>query len=64
MTDDEWDSVHEVNLKGTFAVTRVALPHLRAQGGSIVCLSSIIGNQQGWATRIPMQRRRPASRVS
>lgn len=51
MSDEEWDAVHEVNLKGTFRVTRAALRHLRWRGGAIVCLSSIIGSQQGWATR-------------
>jgi 3-oxoacyl-[acyl-carrier protein] reductase len=51
MTDDEWDAVHEVNLKGTFRVTRSAMPHLRVNGGAVVCFSSIIGPQQGWATR-------------
>ena len=52
LTDPEWDSVHEVNLKGTFRVTRAALPYLRVGGGVVVCLSSIIGSQQGWATRV------------
>ncbi len=52
VSDEEWDAVHEVNLKGTFRVTRAALPHLRRAGGAVVCLSSIIGSQQGWATRV------------
>ncbi len=52
LDDDEWDAVHEVNLKGTFRVTRAALPHLRERGGCVVCMSSIIGSQQGWATRV------------
>ena len=53
MSDAEWDEVHEINLKGTFRVTRAALPHLQRGGGVVVCVSSIIGSQQGWATRVP-----------
>jgi 3-oxoacyl-[acyl-carrier protein] reductase len=52
MGDDEWDAVHDVNLKGTFRTTRAALPHLRTRGGVILCISSIIGSQQGWAGRV------------
>ena len=42
---DEWDSVMETNVRGTFLLTRGMLPLLRAASGdrSIVILSSIAG---------------------
>ncbi|MGN6127109.1 MAG: SDR family oxidoreductase, partial [Humibacter sp.] len=42
---DEWDAVMETNVRGTFVLTRSALPLLRAADGdrSIVNLSSIAG---------------------
>ncbi|HET6202970.1 MAG TPA: 3-oxoacyl-ACP reductase FabG [Planctomycetota bacterium] len=42
MTEEEWDSVLAVNLKGVFAYARAVAPIFRAQGsGKIVALSSI-----------------------
>jgi NAD(P)-dependent dehydrogenase (short-subunit alcohol dehydrogenase family) len=44
--DADWDRVEEqfrVNVLGTLAVTRAALPRLRANGGRIVTLSSVLG---------------------
>ena len=44
--DAEWDRVEEqfrVNVFGTLAVTRAALPFLRANGGRVVTLSSVLG---------------------
>lgn len=44
VTEEEWDQVQAVNVKGVFFCTKHALPHLqRAGGGSIVNLSSIYG---------------------
>jgi len=41
---DEWDKVVQVNLTGTFDVTRLAIPHLkRSSSGSIVIMSSVAG---------------------
>lgn len=41
ITDDEWDKMMEVNLKGTFIVTQVVLPDMKAAGwGRIVNISS------------------------
>lgn len=41
-TEDEWDHVLAVNLKGTFLVARAALPSMLAAGrGRIVCVGSI-----------------------
>jgi 3-oxoacyl-[acyl-carrier protein] reductase len=44
MSDEEWDSVIEVNLRSTFVFTRAALrPMLRARYGRIITISSIDG---------------------
>ncbi|MCL5286831.1 MAG: SDR family oxidoreductase [Acidobacteria bacterium] len=43
-TEAEWDHLMAVNLKGTFLVSRAALPELRkAGGGCIVNIASILG---------------------
>ncbi len=44
MSEEEWDEVLDVNLKGAFNYVRAAAPILRAQGsGAIVFVSSING---------------------
>lgn len=44
LTEDEWDSVQAVNVKGVFFCTKHVIPHLRrAGGGSIINISSIYG---------------------
>jgi NAD(P)-dependent dehydrogenase (short-subunit alcohol dehydrogenase family) len=44
LTEEEWDGVQAVNVKGVFFCTKHAVPWmLRAGGGSIVNLSSIYG---------------------
>ncbi len=44
MTDDEWDSVINVNLNGTYNATKAVLPYMREAGyGRIVSASSING---------------------
>jgi NAD(P)-dependent dehydrogenase (short-subunit alcohol dehydrogenase family) len=40
VTEDFWDGVHAVNLRGAFFAMQAALPHLR-DGGSIVITGSI-----------------------
>ena len=41
LTDAQWDRMMEINLKGTFIVTQVALPDMKAAGwGRIVNISS------------------------
>ena len=41
MTDEQWDKMMEINLKGTFIVTQVALPDMKAASwGRIVNISS------------------------
>ncbi|MET9709045.1 SDR family oxidoreductase [Nocardiopsis alba] len=40
---DDWERVIAVNLLGTVAVTRAALPHLKDSGGAIVNCASTLG---------------------
>lgn len=42
MTEQEWDSVHETNLKGVFHCTKAVLPHMvELSAGKIVNISSV-----------------------
>lgn len=44
LTEEEWDEVQNVNVKGVFFCTKHAIPHLKKEGGgSIINLSSIYG---------------------
>lgn len=44
MSDDDWDQVLGINLKGTFLFTRaVARPMMKERSGSIVNISSVVG---------------------
>ena len=46
MTDEMWDAVIAVNLKGVFNMTRLIGPHMEETGGgSIINISSIVGEQ-------------------
>jgi 3-oxoacyl-[acyl-carrier protein] reductase len=44
MTEEKWDRIFEVNLKGAFFVSRAAMPLLQASGsGAIVNVASVAG---------------------
>lgn len=44
MTDEQWDLVIDVNLKGVFNLTRYVGPYMEAQGGgSIINIASVVG---------------------
>lgn len=44
MTDEQWDMVINVNLKGVFNLTRYVGPQMQSQGGgSIINISSVVG---------------------
>ena len=44
LTDDDWDAVLDVNLKGMFRMTRAVIPSMRERGsGAIVNIASING---------------------
>jgi len=48
MTVKQWDTVLNVNLRGTFLCIREVLPFmLRKRAGSVVCLSSIAASRAG-----------------
>ncbi|MFL6603912.1 MAG: SDR family NAD(P)-dependent oxidoreductase [Steroidobacteraceae bacterium] len=43
-SEEDWDSIHRVNLKGAYLGVQAAIPSLRrADGGSIVLLASVLG---------------------
>lgn len=52
LTDDVWDEILGVNLKGTFYCCRAALPLLRERNGCIVNITSVAG-LQGTGSSIP-----------
>ncbi|MCW8328654.1 beta-ketoacyl-ACP reductase [Photobacterium sp. SDRW27] len=44
MTEDEWDMVSDVNLKGVFNMTQAVAPIMMESGtGSIISMSSVVG---------------------
>jgi len=44
MTDEQWDLVIDVNLKGVFNLTRYVGPHMaESGGGSIINIASVVG---------------------
>ncbi len=47
LTEEVWDEILSVNLKGTFYCCRAALPLLQERGGAIVNISSVAGLQGG-----------------
>lgn len=40
---EEWDAVHDVNLRGVFLMLRAAAPHLLRRGGAVVNIASTGG---------------------
>jgi 3-oxoacyl-[acyl-carrier protein] reductase len=49
MTEDDWDLVHDTNLKGTFFAFRACLPLLKqSRAGRVVLVSSITGPITGY----------------
>lgn len=48
-SEEEWDKVIDTNLKGTFLVTKFAIPHMKRQRGGVIINNSsdagIIGNR-------------------
>jgi 3-oxoacyl-[acyl-carrier protein] reductase len=42
MTEEQWDTMHDVNLKSVFHCTKLVLPHMvRQRAGAIVNISSV-----------------------
>ncbi len=48
-SEAEWDRVLDINLKGTFLVSRYAVPHMKRQGGGVIVNNSsdagLVGNR-------------------
>lgn len=50
MTEEEWDYINTINVKGMFLSIKECIPHMKKQGGgSIVITSSITGPITGFA---------------
>src|SRR3954454_7125934 len=43
LTDEVWDEILGVSLKGTLPGCRAAMPHLTARGGNVVNVASVAG---------------------
>src|SRR5207253_262437 len=52
LTDEVWDEIFRVNVKGTFYCCRAAMPHLKERGGAIVNVTSVAG-LQGHGSSVP-----------
>jgi NAD(P)-dependent dehydrogenase (short-subunit alcohol dehydrogenase family) len=50
---DEWDEVIQVNLNGTFHVTRLAIPHLKRSPAGVVIIMSSAAGRFGYPNRSP-----------
>jgi 3-oxoacyl-[acyl-carrier protein] reductase len=49
LTEDDWDLIHDTNLKSTFLAFRACLPFLRqSSAGRVVLMSSITGPITGY----------------
>ena len=48
-TEDEWDATIDINLKGTWVTTTVAIPHIltTGRGGALVLISSMVALRGG-----------------
>ncbi|MBI5706513.1 MAG: SDR family oxidoreductase [Armatimonadetes bacterium] len=42
---EQWDAIHDTNLRGAFLFSKAAWPHLKESKGQIVQVSSIAGSQ-------------------
>jgi NAD(P)-dependent dehydrogenase (short-subunit alcohol dehydrogenase family) len=50
---DEWEKVVQVNLNGTFHVTRLAIPHLKKSPAGVIIIMSSFAGRFGYANRSP-----------
>ncbi len=48
-TEEEWDRIIDINLKGTFLICRAAIPHMKRQGCGVIINNSsdagLVGNR-------------------
>lgn len=48
LTEEEWDRIFDVNMKGTFFITQAVFPKMKEKKyGKIVCFSSVAGRNAG-----------------
>jgi len=50
---DKWEAVMNVNLNGTFNVTRLAIPHLKNSAAGNIIIMSSLGGRFGYPNRSP-----------
>lgn len=53
MNPDEWEAVMNVNLNGTFNVTRHAIPHLKQSANGVILVMSSLAGRFGYPNRSP-----------
>jgi NAD(P)-dependent dehydrogenase (short-subunit alcohol dehydrogenase family) len=53
MDPDAWESVLQVDLTGTFNVTRLAIPHLKQSNAGVIINMSSVAGRFGYANRSP-----------
>jgi NAD(P)-dependent dehydrogenase (short-subunit alcohol dehydrogenase family) len=51
LNPDDWDKVVQVNLTGTFNVTRLAIPHLKKSPAGVIINMSSVAGRLGYANR-------------
>jgi NAD(P)-dependent dehydrogenase (short-subunit alcohol dehydrogenase family) len=53
MNPDEWEKVMQVDLTGTFNVTRLAIPHLKKSAAGVIINMSSVAGRFGYPNRSP-----------
>lgn len=53
MNPDDWEKVMQINLNGTFNVTRLAVPHLKKSAAGVIINMSSVAGRFGYANRSP-----------
>jgi len=48
LTEEQWDTVLDINLKGNFLLAKHATPHLEARGGGVIIFNSSVAGLRGF----------------
>lgn len=48
LTEEQWDTVLDINLKGNFLLAKHATPHLVARGGGVIIFNSSVAGLRGF----------------